>query len=107
MTNEEAIRDIEKIIRTKFSPASVPLSLRIAIEALKRDSVSTGTMEQIRWERNVAMKQLEEHGIPFGGTADDVVKVVRCKDCKLWQTCNLCMRYGDDWFCKGGERRTE
>lgn len=33
--------------------------------------------------------------------------LVRCKDCKLWQTCNLCMRYGDDWFCAGGKRRTE
>ena len=34
-------------------------------------------------------------------------KVVRCKDCKLWQICNLCMRYGDDWFCAGGERKDD
>ena len=34
----------------------------------------------------------------------DAVEVVRCRDCKLWQICNLCMRYGDDWFCAGGER---
>jgi hypothetical protein len=37
--------------------------------------------EQIKWERDMAMQQLEEHGIPFGGKADDVVEVVRCKDC--------------------------
>ncbi len=46
------------------------------------DAVSRGVFEQVKWERDVAMQQLEEHGIPFGGEADDVVNVVRCKDCK-------------------------
>lgn len=46
--------------------------------------VSKGVFEQVKWERDMAMKQLDEHGIPFGGKADDVVKVVRCKDCRFY-----------------------
>lgn len=42
--------------------------------------------EQFRWERDIAMQQLQDHGIPFGGIADDVIKVVRCKDCQLFKT---------------------
>ena len=42
-------------------------------------------LEQIMWERDIAMSQLEEHGIPFGGIAPDVVKVVRCKHCRHGQ----------------------
>ena len=55
---------------------------RVLIEAPAADVVSRVVLEQIRWERDVAMKQLEDHGIPFGGIAPDVVEVVRCKDCK-------------------------
>ena len=47
------------------------------------DAVSRCVVDQIRWERDVAIVQLEEHGIPFCGKAPDVVKVVRCKDC-IW-----------------------
>lgn len=49
------------------------------------DVVSRGVFEQVKWERDMAMQQLEEHGIPFGGEADDVVNVVRCKDCKYFK----------------------
>lgn len=48
------------------------------------DVVSKGVYEQVQWERDMAMQQLEEHGIPFCGVADDVVKVVRCKDCRFY-----------------------
>ena len=48
------------------------------------DVVSREVLEQVKWERDVAMQQLEEHGIPFGGKAD-VVAVVRCKDCVYFQ----------------------
>ena len=30
------------------------------------DAVSRGLFEQIKWERDIAMQQLEEHGIAFG-----------------------------------------
>ena len=78
---------------------------------------------QIRWERDYAMEQLEEHHIPFGCVADDVVKVVLCKDCKSMQIyggyededdfntwwCEELEREIIDplWFCKDGERREE
>lgn len=75
-----------------------------------------GTIEQIRWERDMAMQQLDEHGIPFGGKADDVVKVCRCKDCKHHEVfkngvngwCNEHERPTDvTYFCADGERKQE
>lgn len=77
---------------------------------------------QCAWERDTAMKQLEEHGIAFGFATPDVVEVVRCKDCKHWGNpyCVLCKtrvgasyrskdmayRKPDD-FCSYGKRRDE
>lgn len=49
----------------------------------------------------------------------DAVEVVRCKDCKWWNTdflpqdCGWCEKSGNehgrlaDWFCKDGERKEE
>ena len=84
-------------------------------DAPKVDAVSRGVVDQIRWERDVAIKQLEEHGIPFCGIAPDVVKVVRCKDCK-WHSefdangIALCWEHehyvhGAD-YCSCGERNS-
>ena len=79
------------------------------------DAVSRGVVDQIRWERDVAIKQLEEHGIPFCGIAPDVVKVVRCKDCRrcgVYTSGNLYCTHPNgladpkpDDFCSYGERR--
>ena len=82
------------------------------------DSVSRGVHDQVRWERDTAIGQLEEHGIPFGGIAPDVVKVVRCKDCKFsligGKACSIFVSSGlpyictePDGFCHRGERRTD
>ena len=94
----------------------------------KAENVSCGVLDQVRWERDVAMQQLEEHGIPFCGIAPDVVKVVRCKDCKHRGDdvhCPMCFeelrewdydgyretdfvlhdRTTDDGFCHNGERK--
>ena len=48
--------------------------------------------------------------------AEELVRVVRCKDCKYWypltKICNnvdgaCCQSYvADDWFCADGERRS-
>lgn len=80
------------------------------------DAVPIGTVEQISWERDMAMQQLSEHGIPFGGNADDVIKVCRCKDCQ-WFDANsdyydsYCDKNGigveEDFFCADGERRSD
>ena len=100
---------------------------RVIDEAPTVDAVPRGVVDQIRWERDVAIKQLEEHGIPFCGIAPDVVKVVRCKDCKYWEQ-DGCPMYREeliDWeedgyreselvvynlahdngFCDSGERK--
>ena len=74
--------------------------------------------EQVMWERDIAMIQLAHHGIPFGGIATDVVKVVRCKNCKHGQNMKgsetyLChsQRYDDYMFhnanhyCSYGEAK--
>ena len=37
------------------------------------DAVSRSFLEQIHWERNLAIEQLRDLDIPFGGTAPDVV----------------------------------
>ena len=85
------------------------------------DAVSRGVHDQVRWERDTAIGQLEEHGIPFGGIAPDVVKVVRCKDCKHWGGVvygGRCKHWSttmqgttfytsNDDFCSYGERRTD
>lgn len=48
------------------------------------------------WERLKHYEDLEEQG--------QIVYVVRCKDCKHRQSCNLMI---DDDFCSDGERKTE
>ena len=88
-------------------------------EAPDADVVSRGVFEQVKWERDMAMQQLEEHGIPFGGEADDVVNVVRCKDCKHWggETFGyICKEWSGmtfrnytkpDHYCSRGERKEQ
>lgn len=72
---------------------------------------------QIRWERDEAMKQLEEHHIPFMCVAEDVVEVVRCGDCEYWKQIDPyfgeCLRLpgemviAENWFCADGERKED
>lgn len=50
------------------------------------DVVSVGVLEQYKWERDVAISQLEELGIGFGQKKPDMVEVVRCKNCIHWGT---------------------
>lgn len=83
------------------------------------DVVSRGVYEQVQWERDMAMQQLEEHGIPFGAKAD-VVEVVRCKDCKYYKHfkglgnwCHRRIRSDIEYhtkttdFCSFGERKEQ
>ncbi|MBR5305954.1 MAG: hypothetical protein IKU47_03435 [Oscillospiraceae bacterium] len=89
------------------------------------DVVSMAVHQQVRWERDTAIGQLEEYGICFGEKKKDLVEVVRCKDCKLWQKSDAKMgnsfddmqyvgscewanyrRFEND-FCSYGERKTE
>ena len=62
-------------------PGELCSACKRALKRLDGYVVSRYVVDQIRWERDVAIKQLEEHGIPFCGKAPDVVKVVRCEKC--------------------------
>ena len=88
-------------------------NVRALSELPSSDAVRKGVLEQFRWERDVAMAQLEEYGIPFGTDKDeDMVRVVRCKDCRFWKNEHLCLvmsRYGSidtkaEHYCSYGER---
>lgn len=80
----------------------------------KPGCVSRGVYEQVVWERNVAMQQLDEHGIPFGGIAPDVKKIVRCKNRvhENLTTCPFCyienqslifVNHDPNFYCGKGE----
>lgn len=59
------------------------------------DVVSKGLYEQIKWERDVALAQLEEYGVSLGEKAD-VVKVRHGRwvsvQHKLARVCSVCNR---------------
>ena len=79
------------------------------------DAVSRGVLDQVKWERDIALEQLADYGLSLGERAD-VVKVVRCKDCVWYENgksydayCNHPtdgMNYSaEDDFCSYGERK--
>ena len=122
MTKEEAIQVLTVIkgskefiqgFGTKYNKDIEAIDL--AIENLSADTVPKGLLEQFRWERDVAMMQLEEYGIPFLTNKDeDIVKVVRCGECKHLHADGRCEEFADDGirpsasdFCSYGERREE
>ena len=73
------------------------------------DVVSKGLYEQIKWERDVALAQLEEYGVSLGEKAD-VVEVrhgrwIRKEDDSCyWYECSECgeklakTQWGNDYF---------
>ena len=82
------------------------------------DVVSKEVFEQVKWERDTALKTLEEHGIGLGQKADDVVEVVRCRDCEHFSKkanksynghfCEVALDYmKPDDFCSYGKREED
>jgi hypothetical protein len=73
--------------------------------------VSMGLHKAVMAERDVAIAQLEEHGIQFGANAPDVARVVRCGKCRYWDSYSGCCEF---WhgvrhpahYCGEGERNT-
>lgn len=114
--------DADRLLRDPyFQEDRYPCShlIRMAIgEQRTVDAVSRGAHDQVRWERDIAMEQLKEHGIPFGGIAPDVVKVVRCENCQYWnpryETMGMCMKHNSivtftkpDFFCAWGKDKND
>ena len=88
----KAMRDIEGYIRIKRKNYNDPTiyldeAIGLLLDVPTADVASRELFEQIKRERDIAMAQLEEHGIAFGMKKEytDVVEVVRCKDCKWWE----------------------
>ena len=57
------------------------------------EAYSKGAVEQILWERDMAINQLSDHGIPFGGKADvQAVRHGKWKSVggKLSRFCSIC-----------------
>lgn len=83
------------------------------------DVVERSAYDQVIWERDTAIAQLASIGKGFGEAMDDVGKVVRCKDCKHWQTvvknaeyglCNawhMLLTTGRDAYCSEARQREE
>lgn len=62
---------IEDLLNKGFYPAIVKRAIE---EAPAIDVVSRDLFEQIKWERDIAMEQLAEHGIPFGAKMNEDIK---------------------------------
>lgn len=111
MKRAEAIKVIETIcpFSDAYTTAEMKQALEMAVNAI-------AVYVQYKWERDIALSQLEEYGIGFGEKKRDMVEVVRCKDCKYskvygkttqWLACeNVIEQATDpDGYCDHGERR--
>lgn len=118
---DSVLEDFERRYKKSFfkiSANAIKLTRTIVFAMRTADAVSRGVHEQVRWERDVAIEQLESYGVSLGEKAD-VVKVVRCKDCKHfvqgepYDPCE-CMKWKVKWgavyttpdgYCHKGERK--
>lgn len=71
MTNKEANILIKKTIPKGNS--AIDIQLR---EALEMATSALTTIDQFKWERDVAIQQLNELGLGFGEKVDDVQKAI-------------------------------
>ena len=94
MTRQEAIKRLE-MLRGVFC-VDTESAVDMAIEALKKVSV----YEQIKWERDVALQTLEEHGIGFGQRAEEALSKTETVDLTKGDTLKE-----EDWVW--GEEPTE
>lgn len=81
-----------------------------------RKTVDKDLFDLVREERDMAEGSLDLIFSVYGGNFDDVVKVVRCKDCSHHEDEQPGMVYcphlvggwvSNDFFCKDGERRDD
>lgn len=45
------------------------------------EAIPKGAYEQVKWERDMAVSQLNDYGVQLGEKTD-CVRVVRCRECK-------------------------
>ena len=113
MANEQRLIDANALLefaKKRYGNTIVPSDI-VSFPAV--DAVSRCVHDQVRWERDIAIEQLESYGISLGEKAE-VVKVVRCKDCArcikgyctirkdgFGATLKVCL----NGFCSDAERR--
>jgi hypothetical protein len=79
------------------------------------DAIPKGAYEQVKWERDMAVQQLNDYGVQLGGKAD-LQAVVRCNDCNhysrgvcwnenITSNCDCDLEKEPNGFCDWGERR--
>ena len=118
MTREEAIDILRSYLMFDKSNMQIDMALNMAIEALQAEptkAVPPSLADVYKWERDIALSQLEEYGIGFAEKKrDDLVEVVRCKNCRYRKkvgTSYYCeldeFNVKDEDFCSWGERREE
>lgn len=116
MTREETINVLKTLQDMYRVNTYVVKSIDMAIEALQAEptkAVPPSLADVYKWERDIALSQLEEYGIGFAEKKrDDLVEVVRCGSCKNLSSDGRCEEFADDCirpsatdFCSHGERR--
>ena len=96
----------------KFNMASRLKNRRYAISLLKTmidnaptvESIPKGAYEQVKWERDMAVQQLNDYGVQLGEKAD-VQAVVRCKDCRRERYCEFTQYQGMNGYCSLAESK--
>ena len=107
MNREEAIQVLQTALTSPFIYGEYADAIEMAIKAIRHDVI----FEQIKWERDVALDTLEEHGIGLGQKAQDEISdngdLINREDaidaiCKTWcyTTYSMCPHV-DDGYCKG------
>lgn len=67
------------------------------------EAIPKGAYEQVEWERDMAIQQLNDYGVQLGEKAD-CAKVVRCKECLRERHCKFTQYQGMNGYCSLGER---
>lgn len=118
---EELLKRFEFVTKANGTAICYEIKCAPTVEAVPKE-----LYDQIKWERDIAISQLESYGVQFGEQAD-CVRVVYCKNCVFYdkdedrdcgfynkdgdRDCGLCtlINDGDKWFgndfCSYGRRR--
>ena len=128
MTREEAIQWVNHLFEIRkeeyfnkgmmTDAKEVEEAQTMVLEALQTDltkAVPPSLADVYKWERDIALSQLEAYGIGFAKKKrDDLILVVRCKHCKRKNTAGCPMLkmhcdggYKENDFCSYGERREQ
>lgn len=116
----DAIPIIEKLKSRIENPTTAFINsvlIGLLEKAPTANVVSREVFEQVKWERNMALQTLQEHGIGLGEKTD-VVKVVRCKECQhcivnknhpdkplICTMTKMCGTTSPEWHCAAGKRK--